>query len=227
MAVTAAVCAHNKTAVPTMTSSPRSQARSCVGFCLCHWIFKGLGNCCCISTTETARWIHYQACGIYFSAVKLKTSGSWLCVQRNLCKVIPQKKLVKLREKCKKSIIIVFKNNRYCVFPPSWAAVARLAHIISGGSAETEGLWTPRQQLFKERVSGACAASAQGPGVSLTCRWQLGARNNAVSWPQWIPCRFTLQTLVLFFLQFLCSFSHFFLKDILGINRRTWPFEMI
>ena len=29
----------------------------CVCVCVCHWnIFIGVGNCCCISTTETAQW---------------------------------------------------------------------------------------------------------------------------------------------------------------------------
>lgn len=105
--------------------------------------------------------------------------------------------LKKKKKKKKKEAIIVLQKNKHCLFPLSWAAVLHLPHIISGGSTETEGLWKPCQELFKEkrkncRVSGACAASALGSGLSLACWWRLTDRNNAASQPQWVSWRLIL-----------------------------------
>lgn len=93
-----------------------------------------------------------------------------------------------------KGYFLYLLYNRHCVFPLSRASVVHLTHVIKGGSVETRwALNASPAALQRKTVEFLVPALLPlwRPHVSLTCWWQLGARNNAVTWPQWIPWRFT------------------------------------
>lgn len=147
---------------------------------------------------------------MYSSAAKLKTSGK-LTLCKDLFKSRHASKIGQTQQEEPKRQLLSIFYIRHWVFPLSRAAVVHLTHVIEGGSVETRGaLNASPAALQRETVEFLVPALLPlwRPGVSLTCWWQLGARNNAVSWPQWIPWRFTVQKHWGFF-QFLYSFPTF------------------
>lgn len=147
-----------------------------------------------------------------FQCCKIKNKWqSWLYAKIYLSQDMPQKIGQTQQEKPKRQLLSIFYN-RHCVSAEPGSCGTFNTRYWRRQRRDKRGLWTPRQQRFKEKLwSFWCLRCFRlwRPGVSLTRWWQLGARNNAVSWPQWIPWRFTVQKHWVFF------FSSFILFPLL------------